>query len=252
MSETSRILLIEDDTILAEHTCQYLENYGFFVQWEEDGNAGLRAARDAPFDLVLLDLMLPSMDGLEICRQLRAHPSTAAIPILMLTARGEETDRIVGFEIGADDYLPKPFSLRELVARIRAILRRIQLDAQAQPPPAPTNPHATSPQSPAQETLIIGTLSINQTTREVFCRNQPIELTASEFDLLWLIAHRPHHVWKREQLLDLVRGREFEVFDRSVDVHISKLRKKLERDPKEPTLIQTVWGVGYHFVPEDP
>ncbi len=247
MSETPRILLVEDDTILAEHTCQYLENYGFFVQWEDDGNNGLQAARNAPFDLVLLDLMLPGIDGLEICRQIRAHPSTASLPILMLTARGEETDRIVGFEIGADDYLPKPFSLRELVARIRAILRRVQLDTETQATSTPPPPPSTI----TQDALTIGTLSINQTTREVLCRQQPIELTASEFDLLWLLANRPHHVWKREQLLDQVRGREFEAFDRSVDVHISKLRKKLERDPKEPTLIQTVWGVGYRFVPEE-
>lgn len=248
MSEIPRILLVEDDTILAEHTCQYLENYGFFVQWEDDGNSGLQAARNAHFDLVLLDLMLPGIDGLEICRQIRAHPSTASLPILMLTARGEETDRIVGLEIGADDYLPKPFSLRELVARIRAILRRVQLDADTQNSATQT---PTQPSINTQEALTIGTLSINQITREVLCRHQPIELTASEFDLLWLLANRPYHVWKREQLLDQVRGREFEAFDRSVDVHISKLRKKLERDPKEPTLIQTVWGVGYRFVPEE-
>ncbi|MCB9638354.1 MAG: response regulator transcription factor [Myxococcales bacterium] len=245
MSESARILLIEDDTILAEHTIQYLENFGFFVQWEEEGPAGLQAAKEAPFDVLLLDLMLPGMDGLEICRQLRAEERTSHIPILMLTARGDETDRIVGLEIGADDYLAKPFSLRELVARIRAILRRIQLDQETQSPPPSPLPE------PSTETLEIGCLQLNQATREAFCRGEPIELTASEFDLLWLLVSRPQHVWKREQLLDEVRGREFEAFDRSVDVHISKLRKKIERDPKNPSMIQTVWGVGYRFLPED-
>lgn len=248
MPESARILLVEDDAILAEHTIQYLENYGFFVQWEEDGIAGLQAARKAPFDVLLLDLMLPGMDGLEICRQLRAEESTAHIPILMLTARGDETDRIVGLEIGADDYLAKPFSLRELVARIRAILRRIQLDQETQTSQT-TQPLASSP--PSTELVIVGCLQLNQATREAFCRGQIIDLTASEFDLLWLLTSRPHHVWKREQLLDEVRGREFEAFDRSVDVHISKLRKKIEKDPKNPSMIQTVWGVGYRFLPEE-
>ncbi len=240
-----RVLLIEDDMPLAETTQQYLEQFGFEVRHEEDGEKGLIAVHTDPPELILLDLMLPSIDGLEVCRRLRMNPLTASIPILMLTARGDEADRVAGLELGADDYMPKPYSLRELVARMRAILRRV-------------TPTSTTPETPdrssgssSDDVLNVGGLHIDRLSREATHHGEPVELTVTEFELLWLLASRPGQVLTREQLLDQVRGREFEVFDRSIDVHISKLRKKLESNPKQPTLIKTVWGVGYRMDPDE-
>ncbi len=235
-----RILLIEDDYPLAETTQQYLEQFGFDVRHEADGEVGLAAMMEERPDILLLDLMLPTIDGLEICRRVRMNPATAKLPILMLTARGDEADRVAGLELGADDYLSKPYSLRELVARIRAVLRRAAS--------TPETPSGTGNHSETKvEKLEIGILTINRLSREVTWRGELVEFTATEFELLWLLASRIGQVLTREQLLDQVRGREFEVFDRSIDVHISKLRKKLEENPKQPKLIRTVWGVGYRM-----
>lgn len=242
------IVLIEDDRPLAETTLQYLKQFGFEVRHAADGELGLKAVATQPPDLILLDLMLPGVDGLEVCRRLRMQPHSAQIPILMLTARGEEVDRVAGLELGADDYMPKPYSLRELVARIRAILRRSTSPGNAQvvSVPSRTEPPSMAPTS-SDEILEVGDLRINRLSRDVVWQEQPIELTATEFELLWLLASRSGQVLTREQLLDQVRGREFEVFDRSIDVHISKLRKKLEKNPKQPRLIRTIWGVGYRM-----
>ncbi|MBK05534.1 MAG: DNA-binding response regulator [Deltaproteobacteria bacterium] len=240
----AQLLLIEDDIALAETTCEYLENFGFSVRHAADGQAGLDAVEAQLPELILLDLMLPHVDGLEICRRLRADDETKSVPILMLTARDDETDRVVGLELGADDYLSKPYSLRELVARIRAILRRVEM-MQSETLDAPKDAPV-----PSEDIIHFEHLTINRLSRFVELYEQSIEFTATEFELLWLLATRPGQVLSREQLLDQVRGREFEVFDRSIDVHISKLRKKLEKNPKQPTLIKTVWGVGYRFEPE--
>lgn len=241
-----RLLLIEDDMPLAQTTQQYLEQFGHEVRHEEDGESGLAAVKANPPELILLDLMLPGVDGLEVCRRLRMDPSTATIPILMLTARGDEADRVAGLELGADDYMPKPYSLRELVARIRAILRRV-----TQPAPQESGAGNGSSTGNSNDVLETGPIHIDRRSREVTHRGNPVELTVTEFELLWLLASRPGQVLTREQLLDQVRGREFEVFDRSIDVHISKLRKKLEANPKQPTLIKTVWGVGYRMDPNE-
>ena len=244
MPEPHRILLIEDDELLAETTRRYLEGFGFQVRHASDGETGLTSLTQRSADLVLLDLMLPGIDGLEVCRRLRSSPATARLPILMLTARGDETDRVVGLEMGADDYLPKPYSLRELVARIRAVLRRASREGRAAAEPTDDGGE------PSSRSIEIGPLLLDQGSRRVSCRGLDVELTATEFDLLWLFASRPGRVLSRTQLLDLLRGREFDSFDRSIDVHVSKLRKKLEPDPKSPTILKTVWGVGYVLDPK--
>lgn len=246
MSTQTNILLIEDDQLLAETTRSYLENYGFNVRHCADGLDGWKALQEGELpELVLLDLMLPGIDGLEICKRMRNEQRTKRVPILMLTARGEETDRVVGLELGADDYLPKPYSLRELVARIRAILRRAEMSKESGAPEALESSN-DDPSFVAQA----GNIRIDRRKREVFMAGDLIDLTATEFELLWVFVSSPEQVFSREQLLDRVRGREFEIFDRSVDMHVSKLRKKLEKDPKKPQMLKTVWGVGYQFFPE--
>lgn len=254
-----RILLIEDDPLLAETTCEYLQNFGFDVHHEVNGEKGAEIAIQGGFSLILLDLMLPGLDGLEVCRRVRMHPATHDVPILMLTARGDETDRIVGLELGADDYIPKPFSLRELVARIRTNLRRSSVFTSVH---ASTSPEESSGSSLSEQpqhskaseqdaSLTVGTLWIDDSLRTARLDGVELSLTATEFDLLWIFALHPHQVMTRERLLDQVRGREFDSFDRSIDVHISKLRKKIESHPKKPRWLQTVWGVGYRFLPPE-
>jgi DNA-binding response OmpR family regulator len=235
------ILLIEDDLSLAETTTAYLENYGFSVIHEEDGQLGFQRAKDARPDLILLDLMLPTLDGWEVCRRLREEAALRHIPILMLTARTDEMDRVVGLEMGADDYLTKPYSLRELVARVRANLRRATMEQ-------PVVEEVSEVEGGEEETVVLEGLRIDRRTRQVQWQEQEVDLTATEFELLWIFASYPGQVFTREQLLDRVRGRDFEVFDRSIDVHVSKLRKKLEPDPKKPRWLKTVWGVGYQFL----
>jgi len=221
-----KILIIDDDARLAAMVRDYLTEAGFVVERRLTAHDGLEAAhRDAP-DAVILDLMLPDLDGFEVCRRLRARSD---VPILMLTARGEETDRIIGLEIGADDYLPKPFSPRELLARLRAVLRRRGGAIQ-----------------PADD-LRFGRLQIDRGARSVRVDGEERTLTSYQFDLLVALAENAGRVLNRDRLLDLVKGEELDAFDRSIDVHVSRIRAAIEDDPKHPRRILTVRGSGYVF-----
>jgi DNA-binding response OmpR family regulator len=224
-------LLIDDDARLGALVKEYLGKHEIDVTVAGDGERGLAALRKERFDVVLLDIMLPGADGLEVCRRIRALPPLASIAIIMLTARGDDVDRIVGLEIGADDYLPKPFNPRELLARIRAVLRRGRPAA-------------------AASRFRVGALEIDFDAREVTVKGERQVLTAYEFELLAALARAAGRVLSREQLLDALKGAEYEAFDRSIDVHISKLRAKLEANPKEPRFIKTVRGVGYVLLRE--
>ena len=220
-------LLIDDDVRLASLLKEYLAKGDIDVQHVEDGERGLAALRRAPVDVVLLDLMLPGLDGLEICRRIRATPDLANTAVLMLTAKGDDVDRIVGLELGADDYLPKPFNPRELLARIRAVLRR------------------GAPTGSSRPRFRSGGLEIDFDARSATLDGKPVPLTSYEYQLLITLAKAAGRVLSREQLLDDLKGEEYESFDRSIDVHISKLRGKLEPNPREPRYIKTVRGVGY-------
>lgn len=222
------LLLIDDDVRLSQMLVQYLGEAGFAVTCAPTGKAGLQLASQAHWGLIILDLMLPDADGLDLCRTLRTG-NTAAIPILMLTARGDATDRIIGLEMGADDYLPKPFEPRELRARIKAILRRGARDAAHVP------------------VLRFGRLEIDREARELRVDGQVREVTSYQFDLLVAMAERAGRVLSREQLLDMVKGEPLEAFDRSIDVHISRLRAAIEDNPKHPRRILTLRGAGYVF-----
>lgn len=228
----SQLLMIEDDHRLAQMVGEYLGQSGLQVTHMADGASGLaRLQGSEPPDLVILDLMLPDMDGLEVCRRLRALPGAAArVPVLMLTAKGDPMDRVIGLEIGADDYLPKPFEPRELLARIRAILRRREGGAQA-----------------AVNVLRFGSLEIDRDARTVSVAGAPAELTSYQFDLLVAMAERAGRVLTRDQIMEAVRGRELEAFDRSIDVHMGRIRAAIEQDAKSPRRILTVRGVGYVF-----
>ena len=230
-----RLLMIEDDHRLAQMVSQYLGQSGFELTHMADGRSGLaylqRQAAEPMADLVVLDLMLPDMDGLEVCRRIRALPGAAAqIPVLMLTAKGDPMDRIIGLEIGADDYLPKPFEPRELLARIRAVLRR----------------HAPGAAARAKA-LRFGALEIDQDSRTVTVAGKSCDLTSYQFDLLLALAERAGRVLTRDQIMEAVRGRELDPFDRSIDVHMGRIRAAIELDPKNPKRILTVRGVGYVF-----
>lgn len=236
------VLLIEDDQRLADLLVTYLGGRGFSVDHYGTGRGGmdaLAAAVEAPA-MVLLDVMLPDADGFDLCREIRATSRHTSVPIIMLTARGEEMDRIVGLELGADDYLPKPFNPRELVARMKAIGRR---QAAANPPPA----LASSSKETAVEPLVFGRLTIDVARRQVRVDGQEHRLTAHQFDILCAFAERPGRVLSREQLMQAVRHTALEAFDRSIDVHISRIRHAIEDDPKEPRRIQTIRGAGYLF-----
>ena len=228
---TQHLLMIEDDARLAAMVGEYLTQSGFVVTHMPDGESGLGALQDKPVDLVVLDLMLPGIDGLEVCRRIRALPGDAArVPVLMLTAKGDPMDRVVGLEIGADDYLPKPFEPRELLARIRAVLRRHQGGA-----------------APEHKLMRFGALEIDRDARVVSVAGQPAELTSYQFDLLVTLAERAGRVLTRDQIMEAVRGRELEAFDRSIDVHMGRIRAAIEQDVKNPKRILTVRGVGYVF-----
>ena len=233
MNESSyrqTILVVDDEPSIREVVTLYLQRAGYSVIVAADGQAALEALeRHAP-DLVVLDLMLPRVDGLEITRQLRARGET---PIIMLTARREETDRILGLEMGADDYVVKPFSPRELVSRVKAVLRRTRGSA------------TTRDERP----LVFADLHVDPVTRLVQVGGEEKTLTAKEFDLLWVLARHPRQVFNRNQLLDLVWGMTEYVDPSTVTVHVRRLREKIETDPSNPRHIQTVWGVGYRFEP---
>ncbi len=229
----TRLLMIDDDEKLVALMREYLESHGFEVAAAHDGNAGVEAALSTKPALVILDLMLPGIDGLEVCRRVR---QSSRVPILMLTARGDETDRVVGLEMGADDYLPKPFSTRELLARIRAILRRSDGEADKETP----------------SIVRAGPLVVDIGSRAVTVRGQPVDLTTAEFDLLHALASSAGRVLSRDQLLQRVHGEDWAAYDRSVDVHISRIRQKIEQDPRRPELLKTIRGVGYQFVRTKP
>ena len=230
-----QLLMIEDDARLAQMVGEYLERSGFAVTHAIDAKAGMALLQAPPVgrspDLVILDLMLPDMDGLEVCRRVRALPGEMGqVPVLMLTAKGDPMDRIVGLELGADDYLPKPFEPRELLARIRAILRR-----------------RTDGAPPAAKVMRFGSLEIDRDARTVTVGGKPCELTSYQFDLLITLAERAGRVLTRDQIMEAVRGRELEAFDRSIDVHMGRIRAAIEEDAKNPKRILTVRGVGYVF-----
>lgn len=228
-SDPIRVLYVEDDERLARLTLEYLSSHGLEVHLVPRGDLAIAEITKIRPDVVLLDLMLPGMDGIEVCRQLRTRSAT---PIIMVTARGEEADRVVGLEGGADDYVTKPFQSRELLARIRAQARRGRGEI-----------------GPKAERIDVGPLSIDATTMEVTLRGSPVTLTTNEFTLLYALAQRPGRVLDREQLLQLLHGSSDGAFDRSIDVVVSRVRAKLEDDPKSPRMLKTIRGVGYMLTP---
>jgi DNA-binding response OmpR family regulator len=233
---TQQLLMIEDDARLAAMVGEYLRQSGYGFSHAGDGASGLAALQASAPDLVILDLMLPDMDGLEVCRRIKALGGDAArSAILMLTAKGDPMDRIIGLEIGADDYLPKPFEPRELLARIRAVLRR------------GGDGGASSGATGAHQVMRFGSLDIDRDARAVTVSGQPCELTSYQFDLLVALAERAGRVLSRDQIMEAVRGRELEAFDRSIDVHMGRIRSAIELDAKDPKRILTVRGVGYVF-----
>ncbi len=232
----TKILVVDDDLRLRDLLTRYLGEQGFAVRAVSEAQAMDRLLAHERCDLMVLDLMLPGEDGLSICRRLRGTRNP--IPIIMLTAKGEDVDRIVGLEMGADDYLPKPFNPRELVARINAVLRR---RASPLPPGAP---------SAAAESVAFGGMTVDLATRTLVKGGESIPLTTGEFALLKVLVTHPRVPLSRDKLMELARGREYEVFDRAIDVQVSRLRKLVEPDPSSPTFIQTVWGFGYVFVPD--
>ncbi len=224
-----QILIIEDDRPTIELIKDSLEKEGFAVTAISDGQSGLAQVRKAPPDLLLLDLMLPKLPGLDVCRQIRADENLNRLPILMLTARGDEMDRVVGLEVGADDYVAKPFSPRELVARVKALLRR------AEPPPE------------GEKIVEVGKLKIDPTSYRVTRTGKPVPLSTLEFKLLHFLAARPNRVFTRDQLLDAVWGADRFVTPRSIDVYVRRLREKIEADPENPAHLKTLRGAGYMF-----
>jgi DNA-binding response OmpR family regulator len=233
-AQKTSLLLIDDDKKLCRLIKDYLEPLGYEVVSAHTGKEGLEKALAGKFDAVILDIMMPEMDGLEVLRRLRAASS---VPVLMLTGLGEEPDRIVGLEMGADDYLPKTYSTRELLARLRAVIRRSRLTAAA-----------SSPGGDKEAAVVVGDLRIEPASRSAMLDDKPISLTAVEFDLLLALARMPGRVKSREQLLLEVADRDFESFDRSIDVHISSIRRKLGDDAKSPRWVQTVRSVGYRLL----
>ncbi len=235
-NRTDKVLVVDDDARIRDLLRRYLTQEGFEVMVAEDGKALNRLLLRETVDIIVLDLMMPGEDGLSICRRLRA--ANDRTPIIMLTAKGEDVDRIVGLEMGADDYLPKPFNPRELLARIGAVLRRKGPD---EIPGAP---------SETPQTFEFGQFVLDLGTRTLKKNGETVPLTTGEFSVLKVFARHARQPLSREKLMELARGREYEVFDRSLDVQISRLRKLIEPDPSSPLYIQTVWGLGYVFIPE--
>jgi two-component system, OmpR family, alkaline phosphatase synthesis response regulator PhoP len=233
--QSTTILVVDDEPPILDLIASYLRADGFTVHTAQDGPAALAQARAVRPDLIVLDVMLPGMDGMEVCRRIQQEFD---VYILMLTARAEEIDKIVGLSVGADDYLTKPFSPRELVMRVKAILRRSRA----------LGPRLATQRVPERPALHFDELLIDPDTREVWHDSTQIELTPREFDLLYALAEQPGRVFNRDQLLERVWGHDFAGIDRVVDVHIGLLRRKFEDDPANPTVIQTVRGVGYKFV----
>ncbi len=228
-TDTRRILLVEDEKAIREAVAAYLEREGYWITCAEDGQVALEQFSKYRFDLVVLDLMLPRVSGEQVCKAIR---DTSDVPIIMLTAKGETEDRVHGLELGADDYLVKPFSPRELVARVRALLRRAHVGAE-----------------PQRDRLVFGALEIDVAGHKAFLDGAELDLTASEFKLLMTLSRYPGRVYSRMELVEKVLGYDFEGYERTIDSHVKNLRAKLDDDPREPTFIYTVHGVGYRFEP---
>ena len=234
----TKVLVVDDDVRLRDLLNRYLTEQGFTVKAVADATDMNRQLARERYDLMILDLMLPGEDGMSVCRRLRA--AGRRTPIIMLTAKGDEADRIAGLDVGADDYLPKPFNPGELVARIKAVLRR-------------QTPVSSSPGAPddSRRPVRFGPFEINLATRTLTRNGKQLGLTTGEFAMLKTLVTHPRMPLSRDRLMELARGREYGVFDRSIDVQVSRLRRLLEEDPANPRYIQTVWGVGYVFVPDD-
>jgi DNA-binding response OmpR family regulator len=228
MRPVATVLVVDDEPIVREVVVRYLEREGYATLEADDGDDARAIVERESLDLVVLDVMLPGTDGLELCRWIRSH---SELPVIMLTARGEEADRIVGLELGADDYVTKPFSPRELAARVRTVLRRVRA--------------AETP----SERLSFGEVELDAATRDVQKAGVEVRLTAKEFDLLWFLASHPRRVFGRDQLMSRVWGYEAALDTGTVTVHVRRLREKIEDDPSEPRHLQTVWGVGYRLAP---
>ena len=228
-----KVLLVDDDEKLRKLLREYLEGYGFKIMTLADGLSVLKTIQAESPDIIILDIMLPKRDGLDVLKDIRMKYS---VPIIMLTAKGEDADRIVGLELGADDYLPKPFNPRELLARIKAVLRRL--------------PDRDRNRSKRDESMFVevGGLMLNKAKQTLLIEDKEVELSSTEYKVLEALMENPNRVMSRDQLMNFARGRDFMAFDRSIDVHISKLRAKLESDPRSPKRIKTVWGTGYMFV----
>ena len=231
-----RVLVVEDDPNIRDLVLLHLGLEGFSTAAAPDGNEGLRLAKAEPFDLIILDLMLPGLDGVTVCRAIRRDSTNRDVPVLMLTARRDESDKVLGLESGADDYLTKPFGVREFVARVRALLRRHL----ARPAASAAAAHAAP--------VVAGSLTVDPARRQARIDDREIELTAHEFDLLYLLASNKGIVFSREALMQRVWGDDTHITERSVDTLVKRLRKKIEDDPAEPRYISTVWGTGYKFI----
>lgn len=235
MSEKKKILMVDDDLRMRELLERYLTEQGFEINTVPDSNEMDTVLTSNQFDIIVLDLMLPGEDGLAICRRLRS--SGLMTPIIMLTARGDEVDRIIGLEMGADDYLPKPFNPRELLARINAVLRRHE-----------TTPSATGQEK--QESFSFGEFVFDASNRSLTKNGESVTITSGEFALLKVFTEHPRQPLSRDRLMQLARGRELDVFDRSIDVQVSRLRRLIEPNPAQPRFLKTMWGFGYVFIPD--
>jgi DNA-binding response OmpR family regulator len=235
MTESRTVLIVEDDSEIVDLLALHLRDMGLSADTASDGPTGARKAEGGAYALVILDIMLPGLDGLDVCRRIRAREGYT--PVLMLTARSEEVDKIVGLEVGADDYVTKPFSVRELMARVRALLRRTE---QLSRPAASTDSGGASPQR-------FGRLVVDPGRRSVLLDGERVELTAKEFELLATLSRHPGQAFSRQQLLELVWGYSYEGYSHTVNSHINRLRSKIEQDSSNPRYIETVWGYGYRF-----
>jgi DNA-binding response OmpR family regulator len=233
MGDLKRALIIEDDRRIVDLISMHLGDLGFDAENAENGPDGLRKALESDYDIIVLDLMLPGLDGFEICKRIREKDKHT--PLLMLTARSEELDMVLGLELGADDYITKPFGVREFLARVKALIRRVEVD------------RARDEGDGEEEILHVGELTINVTNRTAMLKDRNIELTRKEFDLLELFARNPGRAFNRQQLLDTVWGYQYEGYNHTVNSHINRLRSKIEDDPSRPRYVQTVWGYGYRF-----